>query len=69
MDYYEQHEGSKHGGRSMCPGAFTLRQLGKEAAYLRRGPFQGLGMPFSMTVVESSSLMRMNLRSMPLALN
>lgn len=63
MDYYEQHQGSKHGGRSMCPGAFTLRQLGKEAAYLRRGPFQGLGMPFSMTVVESSSLMRMNLRS------
>jgi len=63
MDYYEEHSGAKHGGRSMCPGAFTLRQLGEEAPYLRRGPFEGLGMPFSMTVVESSSLMKMNLRS------
>ena len=31
MDYYEQHKGSKHGGRSILLSAFALRQLGKEA--------------------------------------
>lgn len=59
MDYFEEHPGWKRGGRSMCPGAFSLRALGDEAKHLRRGPFKGMGMIFNMTVVESSSLMKM----------
>ena len=59
MDYFEEHPGWKRGGRSMCPGAFSLRDLGEQAEFLRRGPFKGMGMIFNMTVVESSSLMKM----------
>lgn len=63
MDYFEEHAGWKRGGRSMCPGAFSLRDLGDEAEHLRRGPFKGMGMIFNMTVVESSSLMKMTVGS------
>lgn len=63
MDYFEEHKGWKRGGRSMCPGSFSLRRLGAEAEHMRRGPFKGMGMMFNMSVVESSSLMKMNLRS------
>lgn len=63
MDYFDQHPGYKRGGRSMCPGAFKLSELGDEATKMRRGPYKGMGMLFSMTVVESSSLMKLNLGS------
>jgi 3-oxosteroid 1-dehydrogenase len=35
MDYYESAPGYKPGGRSMDPGAFSLRELGAEADHIR----------------------------------
>ena len=63
MDYFEEHPGYKRGGRSMCPGAFRKSKLGDEAGRLRTGPYEGMGMPFSMTVLESRTLMAMSWKS------
>ncbi len=62
MDYFDE-PGAKHGGRSMCAGAFRRSYLGDEAQHMRPSPWQGMGMPFSMTVLESQVLMRMTWRS------
>lgn len=35
MDYYPTQPGYKSGGRSMDPGAFSLRELGPEAGHIR----------------------------------
>ena len=63
MDYYETIDGYKDGGRSMDSGAFNLRQLGEEGSNLRLGHYDGLMLPFSITVVEGRKLQEMNLGS------
>ncbi len=63
MDYFEEHPGAKHGGRSMDPGSFSLRKLGKEAQHMRRSSLEGLGFPFSITVREGRKLMEMTWKS------
>ena len=68
MDYYEQVPGYKQGGRSMDAGAFDLRKLGKEAGLLRLGHYDGLLLPFNVTVVEGRRLQEMNLGSYLLGL-
>jgi 3-oxosteroid 1-dehydrogenase len=63
MDYYEHIEGYKTGGRSMDPGDFNLRKLGPEGAHIRVGHYDGLMLPFNVTVPESRKLQEMNLGS------
>lgn len=63
MDYFEQHEGYKEGGRSMDPGDFSLRKLGDEAQHMRQGHFEGLGFAFSITVLEAQKLLGMTYKS------
>jgi 3-oxosteroid 1-dehydrogenase len=60
MDYYETVPGYKPGGRSMDSAAFNLRKLGKEAAHIRVGHYDGLLLPFNVTVVEGRKLQAMN---------
>ncbi|MEM1113779.1 MAG: FAD-dependent oxidoreductase [Pseudomonadota bacterium] len=63
MDYYEEVEGWKPGGRSMDPGTIDLRTLGDEAANIRYGHYDGLLLPFNITVQEGRRLQEMNLGS------
>ena len=60
MDYYETVPGYKTGGRSMDSAAFDLRKLDKEAAHIRIGHYDGLLLPFNVTVVEGRKLQAMN---------
>ena len=68
MDYYEEVPGYKDGGRSMCPGAFNMRKLGAEAEHIRIGHYDGLLMPFNVTVKEGKRLADMNAGSYLLGL-
>ena len=63
MDYYETVPGYKRGGRSMDPGTISLRSLGNEAPHIRIGHYDGLLMPFNVTVQEGRALGEMNLGS------
>lgn len=63
MDYYETVPGYKRGGRSMDPGTISLRRLGSEAGTLRVGHYDGLLMPFNVTVQEGRKLGEMNFLS------
>ncbi|WP_162300056.1 FAD-binding protein [Kineobactrum sediminis] len=58
MDYYEEVDGYKSGGRSMDPGFFSLRRLGDEADFIR-DDFHGL-LKFNVTVPEGRCLGDMN---------
>jgi 3-oxosteroid 1-dehydrogenase len=60
MDYYEHIPGYKTGGRSMEPAPFNLRKLGSEARHIRLGHYDGLLLPFNITVVEGRRLQAMN---------
>ena len=68
MDYYEDVPGWKSGGRSMDPGTINLRSLGEEAANIRYGHYDGLLLPFNITVQEGRKLQDMNLGSYLLGL-
>ncbi len=59
MDYYENVEGWREGGRSMDPGSIDLRELGAEGNHIRIGHYDGLLLPFNMTVPESRKLLGM----------
>ena len=61
MDYYEEVPGYKQGGRSMDTGTFSLRRLGSEADKLRLGHYDGILLPFNVTVEEGRRLQEMNL--------
>lgn len=63
MDYYEHVPGYRSGGRSMDPGAFSLRKLGAAANELRIGHYDGILMPFNVTVVEGKALSAMDWRA------
>jgi len=63
MDYYENVPGYKRGGRSMDPGTISLRSLGEEARTIRLGHYDGLLLPFNLTVQEGRKLAEMNLGS------
>jgi 3-oxosteroid 1-dehydrogenase len=63
MDYYETVPGYKTGGRSMDPGVISLRTLGPEAERIRIGHYDGLLMPFNVTVQEGRKLGEMNFGS------
>jgi 3-oxosteroid 1-dehydrogenase len=63
MDYYETVPGYKTGGRSMDPGTISLRSLGQEAKHIRIGHYDGLLMPFNVTVQEGRKLGEMNIGS------
>ena len=60
MDYYEDVPGYKNGGRSMDQAPFSLRKLGREAANIRLGHYDGLLLPFNVTVVEGRRLQAMD---------
>ena len=61
MDYYEKVPGYKHGGRSMDSAPFNLKKLGQVADDIRIGHYDGLLLPFNITVVEGRKLQEMNL--------
>ncbi|MCB1687998.1 MAG: FAD-dependent oxidoreductase [Halioglobus sp.] len=60
MDYYEHLPGYKNGGRSMDNAPIDLRKLGADAATIRLGHYDGLLLPFNVTVEEGQSLQEMN---------
>ena len=60
MDYYEHVPGCKAGGRSMDQAPFSLRKLGAEAQHIRLGHYDGLMLPFNITVVEGRRLQAMD---------
>ncbi|CAA0125273.1 3-oxosteroid 1-dehydrogenase [Halioglobus japonicus] len=60
MDYYEHLPGYKSGGRSMDNAPIDLRKLGADAATIRLGHYDGLLLPFNVTVEEGQSLQEMN---------
>ena len=60
MDYYEHIPGYKAGGRSMDQSPFSLRKLGDEANHIRLGHYDGLLLPFNVTVVEGMRLQAMD---------
>ena len=60
MDYYEHIPGSKPGGRSMDQKPFSLRKLGNEANRIRLGHYDGLLLPFNVTVSEGRRLQAMD---------
>jgi 3-oxosteroid 1-dehydrogenase len=60
MDYYEHIPGSKPGGRSMDQKPFSLRKLGNEAKQIRLGHYDGLLLPFNVTVSEGRRLQAMD---------
>ncbi len=68
MDYYETVPGYKSGGRSMDPGVISLRALGSEAAHIRYGHYDGLLLPFNITVPEGRELEKLNAGSYLLVL-
>ena len=59
MDYYENIPGAKKGGRSMDSAPFNLRKLGNAAQSIRLGHYDGLLLPFNITVVEGRRLQDM----------
>ena len=59
MDYYENIQGYKSGGRSMDNAPINLRRLGQDANTLMLGHYDGL-MPFNVTVEEGQRLQEMN---------
>ncbi len=61
MDYYEHLPGYKPGGRSMDNAPFNLRRLGAEAEHIRIGHYDGLMLPFNITIDEGRRLQEMNL--------
>ncbi|MFK7975541.1 MAG: FAD-binding protein [Halioglobus sp.] len=63
MDYYENSPGYKKGGRSMDCEPINLKELGKEAEHIRIGHYDGLLLPFSITVVEGRRLQDMGIGS------
>lgn len=60
MDYYEHISGYKTGGRSMDQRPFSLRKLGAEARHIRLGHYDGLLLPFNVTVEEGKRLQAMD---------
>ncbi|MGB1139691.1 MAG: FAD-binding protein, partial [Halioglobus sp.] len=52
MDYYETVPGYRSGGRSMDSAPFNIKQLGSAGDDIRIGHYDGLLMPFNITVVE-----------------
>jgi 3-oxosteroid 1-dehydrogenase len=56
MDYYEHLPGYKSGGRSMDNAPFSLRKLGRDARTIRLGHYDGLLLPFNVTVEEGQRL-------------
>ncbi|NQX88285.1 MAG: FAD-binding protein [Halioglobus sp.] len=63
MDYYETAPGYKSGGRSMDNAPIDLRRLGADADFIRVGHYDGLLLPFNLTVEEGVSLQEMNIGS------
>lgn len=59
MDYYEHIPGYKSGGRSMDSAPFNMRKLGSAAKDIRLGHYDGLLLPFNITVVEGRRLQDM----------
>jgi len=60
MDYYEHLPGYKSGGRSMDNAPFSLRELGADAKSIRLGHYDGLLLPFNVTVEEGQRLQAMD---------
>jgi len=60
MDYYEHVPGYKEGGRSMDCAPIHLRELGAEADHIRIGHYDGLLLPFNVTVIEGRKLQEMD---------
>ena len=60
MDYYERQPGYKFGGRSMDNAPFNLRELGADARTIRLGHYDGLLLPFNVTVEEGQRLQAMD---------
>lgn len=60
MDYYEHLPGYKFGGRSMDNAPFNLRELGPHAHTIRLGHYDGLLLPFNVTVEEGQRLQAMD---------
>ena len=61
MDYYEHIPGYKSGGRSMDSAPLHLNTLGTEADHIRIGHYDGLLLPFNVTVIEGRKLQEMDL--------
>ena len=61
MDYYEHVPGYKSGGRSMDSAPLHLNTLGNEADHIRIGHYDGLLLPFNVTVIEGRKLQEMDL--------
>jgi len=60
MDYYENLPGYKPGGRSMDNAPIDLRRLGEAAKTIRLGHYDGLLLPFNVTVEEGQRLQAMD---------
>ncbi|MEZ5571435.1 MAG: FAD-binding protein [Halioglobus sp.] len=60
MDYYETLPGYKSGGRSMDNAPINLRSLGEDAKTIRLGHYDGLMLPFNVTVEEGQRLQAMD---------
>jgi 3-oxosteroid 1-dehydrogenase len=60
MDYYEHIPGYKTGGRSMDNAPIDLRRLGADAKTIRLGHYDGLLLPFNVTVEEGQRLQAMD---------
>lgn len=60
MDYYEHVPGYKTGGRSMDNAPIDLRRLGADAETMRLGHYDGLLLPFNVTVEEGQRLQAMD---------
>jgi 3-oxosteroid 1-dehydrogenase len=60
MDYYEHLPGYKSGGRSMDNAPINLRKLGADADTIRLGHYDGLLLPFNVTVEEGQRLQVMD---------
>lgn len=60
MDYYEHLPGYKNGGRSMDNVPIDLRRLGADASSIRLGHYDGLMLPFNVTVEEGQRLQAMD---------
>jgi 3-oxosteroid 1-dehydrogenase len=60
MDYYEHLPGYKSGGRSMDNAPIDLRRLGADARTIRLGHYDGLLLPFNVTVEEGQRLQAMD---------
>lgn len=61
MDYYENSPGYKKGGRSMDCAPFNLKTLGPDAKDIRIDHYDGLLLPFNITVLEGRRLQEMGI--------